>query len=146
MFIVKNDYHAYLGSDLAGETAAAFAAASIVFKKADPTYSESLLKHAKSVYTFADKYRDTYTTEITDAASYYKSWSGYGDELAWSAAWLLRATNDSMYRKEVDKHFQEFSKQAKYYCVRVLDIMRNEDREPRKQLEIVLSIIELDEK
>ena len=72
MVIVKNDYHAHLGSDLAGETAAAFAAASIVFKKADPTYSESLLKHAKSVYTFADKYRDTYTTEITDAVSFYK--------------------------------------------------------------------------
>ena len=87
------------------------AAASMAFKKSDPSYSATLLKHAKSLYTFADKHRDTYTTEITDAANFYKSWSGFADELAWSAAWLLRATNDSQYKSEVDKHFNEFSKQ-----------------------------------
>jgi len=37
------------GSDLAGETAAAMAAASIAFKDADPKYSSLLLKHAKEV-------------------------------------------------------------------------------------------------
>jgi rhamnogalacturonyl hydrolase YesR len=40
-----------------------------------------------------------------------RSWSGFGDELAWAAAWLLRATNDTKYKTEVDKHFNEFSKQ-----------------------------------
>lgn len=87
------------------------AAASIVFKKSDPGYSAKLLEHAKSIYKFADQHRDTYTTEINDAAAYYKSWSGYGDELAWAAAWLLRATADQTFRKEVDKHFQEFGTQ-----------------------------------
>ncbi|CAM6054736.1 unnamed protein product [Sphagnum tenellum] len=87
------------------------AAASIAFKKSDASYSATLLKHAKSLYTFADKYRSTYTTEIGDAAGYYKSWSGFGDELAWAAAWLLRATNDSHYKSEAEKHFKEFSKQ-----------------------------------
>lgn len=94
---------------MAGEMAASLAAASIAFKKADPTYSAKLVTHAKAIYTFADKHRETYTKEITDALSYYKSFSGFGDELAWAAAWLLRATNDSFYQKEVDKHFAEFS-------------------------------------
>jgi len=40
-----------------------------------------------------------------------RSWSGFGDELAWSAAWLLRATNDTAYKTDVEKHFNEFSKQ-----------------------------------
>lgn len=37
------------GSDLAGETAAAMAAASIVFKKTNPHYSHLLLHHAQEV-------------------------------------------------------------------------------------------------
>lgn len=37
------------GSDIAGETAAAMAAASIVFKKYDFAYSEILLSHSKQV-------------------------------------------------------------------------------------------------
>jgi len=37
------------GSDLAGETAAAMAAASIVFRRSNPTYSRELLTHAYQV-------------------------------------------------------------------------------------------------
>lgn len=37
------------GSDLAGETAAAMAAASIVFRKNNPHYSHLLLHHAQEV-------------------------------------------------------------------------------------------------
>lgn len=37
------------GSDLAGETAAAFAAAAIAFKESNPSYSSQLLVHAKQV-------------------------------------------------------------------------------------------------
>ncbi|CAM6054737.1 unnamed protein product [Sphagnum tenellum] len=83
----------------------------MAFKKSNPSYSATLLKHAKSVYTFADKHRATYTTEISDAAGYYRSFSGFGDELAWAAAWLLRATNDSHYKSEAEKHFNEFGAQ-----------------------------------
>src|SRR3954454_9494669 len=42
------------GSDLAGETAAAMAASSMVFRPTDPTYANTLLTHAKQLYTFAD--------------------------------------------------------------------------------------------
>jgi endoglucanase len=101
------------GSDLVGETAAAMAAASMAFKKSDATYSEKLLKEAKSLYQFANAHRATYTEEISDAQNFYKSWSGFGDELAWSAAWLLRATGDAMYKTEVEKHMNEFGKQLK---------------------------------
>ena len=87
------------------------AAASIAFEKSNPSYSATLLKQAKSLYIFADKHRATYTEEINDAQGYYKSWSGFGDELAWAAAWLLKATKDAHYKSEVDKHFKEFSKQ-----------------------------------
>lgn len=37
------------GSDIAGETAAAMAAASIVFRKTNPHYSQLLLHHAQQV-------------------------------------------------------------------------------------------------
>merc|ERR1711962_1118424 len=42
------------GSDLAGETAASLAAASLAFSDSDPTYSDELLTHAKQLFTFAD--------------------------------------------------------------------------------------------
>merc|ERR1712002_653595 len=48
------------GSDLAGETAAALAAASIVFKDVDPNYASQVLDVAKELYDFADQRRQTY--------------------------------------------------------------------------------------
>ncbi|KNA16888.1 hypothetical protein SOVF_085040 [Spinacia oleracea] len=55
------------GSDLAAETSAALAAASIAFHRLDPKYSSLLLAHAKQ------------------------------DELLWAAAWLQRATGEKIY-------------------------------------------------
>lgn len=52
---MTTDRHAYRidpnnpGSDLAGETAAAMAAASIVFRHSNPAYSSELLRHAYQV-------------------------------------------------------------------------------------------------
>lgn len=85
------------GSDVAAETAAALASASMVFKASDAAYATQLLTHAKQLYTFADTVRAKYSDCVTDAANYYKSWSGYNDELAWAAAWLHRATGDAAY-------------------------------------------------
>ncbi|KAK8724409.1 hypothetical protein OTU49_011058, partial [Cherax quadricarinatus] len=97
------------GSDLAGETAAALAAASIVFKSSDSSYSSQVLSVAKELYEFADQHRDIYTNAITDAASFYNSWSGYGDELAWAALWLARATGDNSYLDRAKGHVSEFN-------------------------------------
>ncbi len=85
------------GSDVAGETAAALAAASIVFKDENPSYSATLLTHAKQLYSFADTYRGKYSDCVTDAQAFYNSWSGYWDELSWAATWLYMATNDNNY-------------------------------------------------
>ncbi|KAL9240168.1 hypothetical protein vseg_014417 [Gypsophila vaccaria] len=84
------------GSDLAGETAAALAAASIVFKDVDPTYSASLLTHAKQLYEFATAHQGKYSDSIPIAAKFYSS-SGFQDELMWAAAWLYKATGDQNY-------------------------------------------------
>lgn len=85
------------GSDLAGETAAAMAAASVVFRHHNPSYANELLTHAQQLFEFADKYRGKYDSSITVAQKYYRSVSGYADELLWAAAWLYKATNNQYY-------------------------------------------------
>lgn len=85
------------GSDLAAETAAALASASIIFKDSDPAYSDELLGHAIELYQFADQYRGKYSDVITDAVQFYNSWSGYADELSWGAIWLYLATDEQSY-------------------------------------------------
>ncbi|XP_051137167.1 endoglucanase 6-like isoform X2 [Andrographis paniculata] len=92
------------GSDLAGETAAAMAAASIVFRRYNPSYSAELLKHAHQLFDFADKYRGKYDNSITIAQKYYRSVSGYADELLWAAAWLYKATNNQYYLDYLGKN------------------------------------------
>ncbi|XVE78412.1 hypothetical protein DITRI_Ditri13aG0142900 [Diplodiscus trichospermus] len=89
------------GSDLAGETAAAMAAASIVFKKTNPRYSHLLLHHAQELFEFGDKYRGKYDGSIGVVKSYYASVSGYMDELLWAALWLYEATDNEEYLKYV---------------------------------------------
>ena len=90
------------GSEVAAETAAALAAASVLFKDADSSYSSTLLKHAEEIYDFADKNRGDYTKAVP-AQDFYASYSGYNDELAWGAAWLYRATGDEAYHDKFKK-------------------------------------------
>ncbi|GAA0151393.1 hypothetical protein LIER_10124 [Lithospermum erythrorhizon] len=84
------------GSDVAAEAAAAMAAASLVFKSSDSSYSSSLLKHSKDLFKFADENRALYSESIPDVQTYYNS-TGYGDELLWAAGWLYHATGDKSY-------------------------------------------------
>ncbi|KAG6608589.1 Endoglucanase 24, partial [Cucurbita argyrosperma subsp. sororia] len=84
------------GTDVAAETAAAMASASLVYKKTDPTYSDLLLKHAEELFSFADEHRGLYSTSIPKVQTYYNS-TGYGDELLWAASWLYHATEDETY-------------------------------------------------
>ncbi|KAK9164438.1 hypothetical protein Syun_005340 [Stephania yunnanensis] len=90
----------YPGTEVAAETAAALASASLVFKKSDSTYSNLLLKHAQQLFTFADSYRGSYSVSIPQVQTYYNS-TGYEDELLWAAAWLYHATGDQSYVKYV---------------------------------------------
>ncbi|XP_070154972.1 endoglucanase A [Polyergus mexicanus] len=95
------------GSDLAGETAAALAASSIVFANVDPEYSAECLKHAEQLYKFANTYRGLYHEAIPNAKQFYES-TGYGDELAWAAVWLFKATKNFVYLNDTVDHYQQF--------------------------------------
>ncbi|XP_029163087.1 endoglucanase 15-like [Nylanderia fulva] len=96
------------GSDLAGETAAALAASSIVFKNVDLEYSIRCLKHAIELYEFADTYRGFYLDAISNAKDFFKS-EDYGDELAWAALWLSWASRDPKYLEYAFHHYQNFN-------------------------------------
>jgi len=97
------------GSDLAGETAAALAAGFLYFeRRGDHDYAADLLKHARSLFDFADKHRDVYTNAIPNAASFYNSWSGYEDELFWSAAWLGKATGEQQYVDKAESFYNKW--------------------------------------
>jgi endoglucanase len=85
------------GTEPAAEAAAALASASIAFSTTDPAYSQTLLVHAAHLFLFADKYLLPYTVSVPQAAAFYNSYSGYGDELLWASAWLFRATADPVY-------------------------------------------------
>ncbi|CAL5031891.1 unnamed protein product [Urochloa decumbens] len=86
------------GSDVAGETAAALAAASLVFRASDGEYSRKLLDKARDVMELAVRSQGKYSDYIGgDIGAYYQSYSGYKDELLWASAWLLRATKNSSY-------------------------------------------------
>lgn len=84
------------GSDVAAETAAAMASASMVFKSTDSSYADSLLQHAQKLFTFADTYRGIYSVSIPKLQKFYNS-TGYDDELLWAASWLYHATRDQTY-------------------------------------------------
>nr|WDA53383.1 endo-1,4-beta glucanase 3 [Erycina pusilla] len=85
------------GSDVAGETAAALAAAAIVFRAVDGAYSSKLLSAARKVMEFGQKYLGKYSDSVGAMCPFYCSYSGYKDELLWGSSWLLRATNDTSY-------------------------------------------------
>uniref|UniRef100_I1NWR7 Endoglucanase n=1 Tax=Oryza glaberrima TaxID=4538 RepID=I1NWR7_ORYGL len=80
------------GSDVAGETAAALAAASIVFRVSDPSYSAKLLDAAQLVFDFADKYRGSYSDSLSSVVCPFYCSHSYHDELLWAASWLHLAS------------------------------------------------------
>lgn len=95
------------GTEVAAETAAALAAASLVFRKSDRSYSKLLLKRAIRVFEFADKFRGTYSNGLKKfVCPYYCSYSGYQDELLWGAAWLQKATRSPKYLNYIQANGQ----------------------------------------
>ncbi|MBL0682137.1 glycoside hydrolase family 48 protein [Aquimarina mytili] len=100
------------GSDLAGETAAALAAVSILLKDDDPAYSARLLQSAEELYAYADQVREAYSNSITDAAGFYRSFSNFEDEIVWGAAWLYRATNDNKYLVKAEAEYDNMQREG----------------------------------
>ena len=96
------------GSDLAAETAASLASAAILFNGVDDAYVTELIDHAEQLYSFADQYRGKYSDSITDADKFYKSYSGYNDELVWGAIWLYKATRKQKYLNKAVSYYDQF--------------------------------------
>ncbi|KAK9076560.1 hypothetical protein SSX86_004894 [Deinandra increscens subsp. villosa] len=95
------------GTEVAAETAAALASASLAFRKSDRAYSKLLLKRAIRVFEFADKYRGSYSSGLKKfVCPYYCSYSGYEDELLWGAAWLHKATRSPKYLNYIQENGQ----------------------------------------
>ncbi|MCO5562776.1 hypothetical protein L7F22_016408 [Adiantum nelumboides] len=84
------------GSEVAAEVAAAMASASLVFRKDQASYSETLVKHARELFHFANTSRDSYTSSYPVEQTYYNSTS-FGDELLWAASWLYHATGEESF-------------------------------------------------
>ncbi|KAG6425719.1 hypothetical protein SASPL_116165 [Salvia splendens] len=98
------------GTEVAAETAAALAAASLAFRAfGDEAYGKVLLERAVEVFEFADKYRGSYNDSIGEGVCpFYCSYSGYQDELLWGAAWLYKATSKVYYWNYVKKNVITF--------------------------------------
>ncbi|KAH9696574.1 Endoglucanase 24 [Citrus sinensis] len=119
-------------SDVAGETAAALAAASMAFRSSDSGYAETLLRNAVKAFQFADSYRGAYSDNpnIRDGACpFYCDFDGYQDELLWGAAWLRRASQDDTYLNYIemngktlgaDENINEFGWDNKHAGINVL--------------------------
>jgi len=84
-----------------------------VFRETDSAYADELVSHAKDLFAFADKYRGTYDKSIPNAAQFYRSWSGYNDELVWASIWLYKATKDDKYLDKANSMYNEFNMNGK---------------------------------
>lgn len=101
------------GSDLAGETAAALASASMVFKaEGELAYADTLLQRAISLYRFAEDFPGKYSDCIANASAFYRSTNGYVDELAWAATWLYRATGSNDYLSKALRHYENLQRES----------------------------------
>ncbi len=91
------------GTELACETAAALASASMVFQDLDPAYSAELLTHAIQLYEFGDQYRGFYTGSVPAGCCYPSG--NYVDELVWGALWLYKATGDAQWLQKAEMEY-----------------------------------------
>ncbi|KAJ7949584.1 Endoglucanase [Quillaja saponaria] len=93
------------GSEVSAEISAALAASAMVFRTIDLAYSARLLKRARMVFDFADRYRGSYNDSLGPwVCPFYCDFSGYEDELVWGAAWLFKATKMLYYWNYVNEN------------------------------------------
>ncbi|KAK7860461.1 endoglucanase 11 [Quercus suber] len=109
------------GSDLAGETAAAMAAASIVFKKTNPHYSHLLLHHAQQA---TDK--DEYLKYLIDKAHCFGGIGWAITEFSWDVkyAGLQIIASKLLMEEKHRKHahiLEQYKSKAEYYICSCLN-------------------------
>ncbi|OAY79543.1 Endoglucanase 7 [Ananas comosus] len=97
-------------ADLAGEVAAALAAASLALADQNETYSQKLVEASESVFKLVRKSqnKETYTADDAcggEARGFYTS-SSYKDELVWAGTWLFFATGNYAYLRYTTDNFE----------------------------------------
>ena len=98
------------GSAVCAEAAASLATASMVFEDSDPAFAAECLTHAKQLYELADAMQsDSYYDTI--AGAYYKSWSGFADEMSWAGCFLYQKTGDKDYLDRAVKYSDKWEKE-----------------------------------
>lgn len=100
------------GSTVAAETAASLASCAVVFKDSDSAYSQKCAKHAKELFSYAEKVKSD--AGYTAANGFYTSNSGFYDELAWAAYWLYKATGESGYLDKSKSYLAQTSGDYKW--------------------------------
>ena len=83
------------GSEMAAGASAAFSSAALVFGAHygwDDEYALDCLSRARQLLEFATEHRENYHQSVPDAAQFYKSWSGYNDEIVLAGAWIAKAS------------------------------------------------------
>ncbi|RXW24596.1 hypothetical protein EST38_g1220 [Candolleomyces aberdarensis] len=115
----------YPGTDVAAQTAAAFAACSNLYGNRaldsstfstpaslqDNGFSDTLLTHAQQLYAFAVNAtggRKVYQKSVPQVADAYGS-SDYGDELAIAALFLSWATGDAALFAEAESYYEKYN-------------------------------------
>ncbi|XP_052760105.1 endoglucanase F-like [Mya arenaria] len=92
------------GSDVAAETAAAFAASYLVFKTRNGTFAEKLLEHAMQLFDFAEAFPGKYSDSVSAASAYYRS-DAIEDEMCWGGIWMFLATKDPHYLQVAESNY-----------------------------------------
>lgn len=100
------------GSTVTAETAASLASCAIVFKNSDSAYSQTCIKHAKELFSYAETVKSD--AGYTAANGFYTSNSGFYDELAWAAYWLYKATGESGYLDKSKSYLSQTSGDYKW--------------------------------
>eukprot|EP01132_Coremiostelium_polycephalum_P009018 gene9018-11045_t len=96
------------GTEVAMESSAALSICYLIFKDSDSDYANQCLQHAKTLHNFGDTYRGVYSDSVPDAQNFYKSWSGYHDEIVWGSIWLYRATGDKDFLDRAISDYDSF--------------------------------------
>ncbi|KAG8900314.1 hypothetical protein FRB99_006119 [Tulasnella sp. 403] len=136
-------------SEILGESAATLTATSLIYADTDQTYSQTLLEHAKDLYTRASTHLGSYMQSTHPNLQTVKTWypsSIYTDELAWSAAWLYVATKDQTYLDQANNwirnasaHNDEYSWDEKLPAVYLLLWMETKNQTYAAGVEAFLS-------
>ncbi|XP_070549345.1 endoglucanase 4-like [Ptychodera flava] len=96
-------------TEVAGNGVASLAASYLVFKDVNKPYADELLRHARELFNFADKFRGTCQENIPELE--FKG-GAYEDELTNAALWMYLATNETSYL-DAAKEFYDGIKRKK---------------------------------